>query len=60
MSTKAELILVKADGRSWSSLEWDENNAKANPQITFGVGGKTGTVGSKEKNLTTHAVHARD
>lgn len=55
MSTKAELVLIKADGRSWSQLEMDESNGAFN-QITFGVGGKTGTVGSKEK-VETHGLH---
>lgn len=52
LGTKVEVTLVKADGRSWPSLE-----APLGPQpvgkygasqITFGVQGRTGTVGAKE------------
>jgi hypothetical protein len=35
MSTKAELVLVKADGRSWPALEHSEETNQ--PQLTFGV-----------------------
>ncbi|KAH9813829.1 HSP20-like chaperone [Melampsora americana] len=45
LSTKCEIILVKLDGISWSNLEEGDNFAGT---VTFGVGGRTGTVGAKE------------
>jgi len=48
--TKVEVILAKQDGRSWNMLEKPPNDI-ALPEgfnITFGVTGRTGTVGGKE------------
>ncbi|KAG8816520.1 hypothetical protein FRC19_011983, partial [Serendipita sp. 401] len=45
--TKVELLLVKQDTRSWNLLE-KTNADLAGFQLTFGVGGRTGTVGGKE------------
>ncbi|TRM62714.1 HSP20-like chaperone [Schizophyllum amplum] len=44
--TKIELCLQKADGRSWTLLEKTDRDL-GNIQYTFGVGGRTGTVGAK-------------
>ncbi|KAL1710044.1 HSP20-like chaperone [Schizophyllum commune] len=44
--TKVELCLQKADGRSWTLLEKTDRDL-GNIQYTFGVGGRTGTVGAK-------------
>lgn len=35
---QAELVLVKADGRSWPSLEYEEGLSQ--PTFTFGVQGE--------------------
>lgn len=45
MSTKIEVTLVKANGLSWPALE---RTAKVQTWTTFGVSGRTGTVGSTE------------
>jgi len=45
LSTKCEMVLIKSDGRSWSNLEKGDAFAGT---VTFGVGGRTGTVGAKE------------
>ncbi|KAF8321273.1 chord-domain-containing protein [Clavulina sp. PMI_390] len=47
--TKVELLLVKEDGRSWNVLERPAGDAELPPgyTITFGVGGRTGSVGAK-------------
>jgi len=45
--TKVELHLHKHDGRSWPLLEKTTHDL-GNISLTFGVGGKTGTVGAKE------------
>jgi len=39
------MVLIKSDGRSWSNLEKGDAFAGT---VTFGVGGRTGTVGAKE------------
>ena len=38
--------MQKADGRSWTLLEKTDRDL-GNIQYTFGVGGRTGTVGAK-------------
>ncbi|EPT06080.1 hypothetical protein FOMPIDRAFT_83840 [Fomitopsis schrenkii] len=45
--TKVELSLRKADARSWPVLEKPTRDI-GNVNITFGVGGRTGTIGAKE------------
>jgi hypothetical protein len=44
---QVELILKKSDGRSWTLLE-KSNLDLGGIQLTFGVGGRTGTIGGKE------------
>ena len=52
LGTKVEVTLQKADGRSWPALEPSEAPQTVGKygasQITFGVQGRTGTVGAKE------------
>ncbi|KAG6819538.1 hypothetical protein H0H93_010924, partial [Arthromyces matolae] len=48
--TKVELHLRKADGRSWTILEKTTQDL-GNISLTFGVGGKTGTIGAKDPVL---------
>ncbi|KAK0458528.1 chord-domain-containing protein, partial [Desarmillaria tabescens] len=48
MGTKVELHLQKEDGRSWPVLEKSELVKIGNYAVTFGVGGRTGTIGGKE------------
>ncbi|KZS99128.1 CS-domain-containing protein [Sistotremastrum niveocremeum HHB9708] len=45
--TKVEVVLAKKDGRSWNVLEKTTKDLGAY-NLTFGVGGRTGTVGAKE------------
>jgi len=45
LSTKIEVVLKKANGLSWLALTSEE---KPQGFVTFGVGGKTGSVGGKE------------
>lgn len=45
--TKVDLTLAKDDARSWSLLERSDADL-AGFALTFGVGGRTGTVGGKE------------
>ncbi|KIY43625.1 CS-domain-containing protein [Fistulina hepatica ATCC 64428] len=45
--TKVEVVLQKADTRSWTLLEKTDHDL-GNIQLTFGVSGRTGTVGAKE------------
>jgi len=45
-STKVEAILKKKDTRSWTLLEKSTRDL-GNINLTFGVGGRTGTIGSK-------------
>lgn len=45
--TKVELHLRKSDARSWTVLEKTDRDL-GNISLTFGVGGRTGTVGGKE------------
>ncbi|KAH9484143.1 Cysteine and histidine-rich domain-containing protein [Psilocybe cubensis] len=47
LGTKVELTLQKIDARSWTVLE--KTDRDLGPiSLTFGVGGRTGTVGGKE------------
>lgn len=57
LGTKVELVLVKADGRSWPALEEVKSGLKKGPQITFGVQGRTGSVGAKEMIYNGDVVH---
>lgn len=45
-SCQVELTLKKADTRSWALLEKTDQQVPI--AYTFGVGGRTGTIGSKE------------
>ncbi|TBU45742.1 chord-domain-containing protein [Dichomitus squalens] len=45
--TKVELKLKKKDNRSWTLLEKTDRDL-GNINFTFGVGGRTGTIGAKE------------
>ncbi|KAI0709446.1 chord-domain-containing protein [Earliella scabrosa] len=45
--TKVELKLKKQDNRSWTLLEKTDRDL-GNINFTFGVGGRTGTIGAKE------------
>lgn len=47
LGTKVELVLKKSDGKSWTLLEKTTRDL-GGFQLTFGVGGRTGTVGGKE------------
>ncbi|CAG8769502.1 9730_t:CDS:2, partial [Acaulospora colombiana] len=51
--TKVDMTLVKSDARSWNLLESTNaaNLAGIGFNLTFGVGGRTGTVGAKEAVL---------
>ncbi|EKM55469.1 uncharacterized protein PHACADRAFT_94710 [Phanerochaete carnosa HHB-10118-sp] len=56
--TKVELILRKADNRSWAVLEKTDRTLPIS--FTFGVGGRTGTIGAKELILDDqNATRAR-
>ena len=44
---QVELNLKKSDGRSWTVLEKTIHDLRGF-QLTFGVGGRTGTIGGKE------------
>jgi hypothetical protein len=46
-SGQVELNLKKSDGRSWTLLEKTTQDL-GGFQLTFGVGGRTGTIGAKE------------
>ncbi|KAJ6608592.1 HSP20-like chaperone [Mycena sp. CBHHK59/15] len=48
--TKVELNLKKSDNRSWTILERTTQDL-GNISLTFGVGGRTGTIGAKETVL---------
>lgn len=60
LGTKVEVVLQKADGRSWPALEASEAPKAVGKygasQITFGVQGRTGTVGAKEMVYAGDAV----
>jgi len=44
--TKVEVVLKKLDNRSWTVLERTTHDL-GNISLTFGVGGRTGTIGAK-------------
>ncbi|KAG2115122.1 chord-domain-containing protein [Suillus discolor] len=46
-NTKVEVVLKKLDTRSWTLLEKTTRDL-GNISLTFGVGGRTGTIGSKD------------
>jgi hypothetical protein len=46
-SVQVELNLKKSDGKSWTVLEKTTRDL-GGFQLTFGVGGRTGTIGAKE------------
>ncbi|KAG9104813.1 hypothetical protein FRC06_009283 [Ceratobasidium sp. 370] len=48
--TKVEIVLVKTDNRSWNALQADAVIPEGY-QITFGVKGRTGTVGARSAVL---------
>jgi len=50
LDIQLDLLLVKESIKSWSMLEKPANDTilPAGYNITFGVGGRTGTVGGKE------------
>ncbi|CAE6465517.1 unnamed protein product [Rhizoctonia solani] len=48
--TKVDVILVKTDNRSWNALQADAM-VPDGYQLTFGVTGRTGTVGAKDPIL---------
>lgn len=52
LNTKVEVKLSKLDGRSWNMLE-KAANSNGSLNLTFGVGGRIGTVGGKEMVLGT-------
>lgn len=47
---QVELKLQKQDTRSWNLLE-KSNRDLGNINLTFGVGGRTGTIGAKQPVL---------
>ncbi|GJJ12278.1 hypothetical protein Clacol_006519 [Clathrus columnatus] len=51
LGTKVELVLAKADKRSWPLLE-KADHPLAGYNLTFGVTGRTGTIGAKEPILS--------
>lgn len=46
-NTKIEVVLKKLDTRSWTLLEKTTRDL-GNINLTFGVGGRTGTIGGKD------------
>ncbi|KAG1748980.1 chord-domain-containing protein [Suillus paluster] len=46
-NTKVEVVLKKLDTRSWTLLE-ETTRDLGNISLTFGVGGRTGTIGGKD------------
>lgn len=53
MKLQVELCLQKSDTRVWTVLEKTDRDL-GNISLTFGVGGKTGTVGAKSLILDEH------
>jgi len=51
--TKVELVLKKKDNRSWNMLEQTDKEV-ATPSLTFGVGGRTGTIGGRNLVLDSN------
>jgi hypothetical protein len=47
LTTQVEIVLKKADTRSWTVLEKTSRDL-GSFNLTFGVGGRTGTIGAKE------------
>lgn len=59
-SFQVEIRLKKRDGRSWSLLEKSDRDLGPVSNLTFGVTGRTGTVGAKvlvldEQNSQSYA-----
>ena len=53
--TKVELLLIKADARSWNMLAKPaDGELPPGYTITFGVSGRTGSIGAKEAVLDTN------
>jgi len=50
LGTKVEIRLQKLDNRSWTVLE-KPSRELGNINLTFGVGGRTGTIGGKQPIL---------
>lgn len=48
---QVELVLKKKDNRSWNLLEKTDQDL-GGFSLTFGVGGRTGTIGGREAILT--------
>ncbi|KIY61642.1 hypothetical protein CYLTODRAFT_211558 [Cylindrobasidium torrendii FP15055 ss-10] len=59
MGTKVDLNLKKKDNRSWAVLESKDAKAIGGFSLTFGVTGRTGTVGGKEKDLVLNAQNLK-
>ncbi|KIY64878.1 chord-domain-containing protein [Cylindrobasidium torrendii FP15055 ss-10] len=59
MGTKVDLNLKKKDNRSWAVLESKDAKAVGGFSLTFGVTGRTGTVGGKEKDLVLDAQNLK-
>lgn len=51
LGTKTEIILAKADARSWPSITPPADGANFVAQLAFSAGGGRGTVGAKEMVL---------
>lgn len=47
INSQVEVILKKKDTRSWTLLEKTTRDL-GNISLTFGVGGRTGTIGAKQ------------
>lgn len=58
LGTKVEIVLAKADGRSWPSVGVVEGGNFV-PQLAFSAGGGRGTVGGKEMVLDQHNKESR-
>lgn len=51
LGTKTEIVLAKADARSWPSITPPAAGSNFVAQLAFSAGGGRGTVGSKEMVL---------
>lgn len=58
-SSQVDLNLKKKDNRSWAVLESKDAKAVGGFSLTFGVTGRTGTVGGKEKDLVLDAQNLK-
>lgn len=58
LGTKVELNLVKKDNRSWNLLE-QSNYDLGGFNLTFGVGGRTGTIGAQKPILDESNMSAK-